>query len=560
MAPSAVRPVLFVVDCDPSSLDVLRSDLTRRFGGDFAVMGATSPEAALAALADCAKDRLPVALILVDASVAGLLTTAHELHPHAKRVLLVNRDYSADSPVVQAMTLGRVDYHIVRPWADDELMYGPVSDYLLSWATEQEPRFELFRIVGVEGDAKVRRLRDVMTRFSLPFRFYPSGTEPARRLLADAGLDGTRLPVMIRHDGHFFVDPTMPDLAHAIGVNVVSDIDDCEVAIIGAGPAGLTAAVYAASEGHDTILLEKAMSGGQAGTSPLIRNYPGFPHGVNGGLLMQRTCEQAWLMGTHIVFAQEVVALDVAGQVRVVRLAGGSEVRARVVVLATGIEWRRLGVPGVEAFLGAGVFYGAAVSESRAMRDQDVFIVGAGNSAGQAALHLARYARTVTLLVRGARLGTSMSSYLIRAIDSTANITVRLRTEVIGAAGPASLASLTLADRERGTVAEVPADALFIMIGGEPNTRWLPDSIARDPYGYVLTGRDLPDDVPGREHGEPLTLETSLPGVFAVGDVRYGSIKRVASAVGEGATVVRMAQEYLGGLVPQARPGQLAAR
>ena len=433
----------------------------------------------------------PVALLLVDDAASEFLARAHELHPRAKRVLLVDRDYSSTSPAVQAMALGRADYHIVRPWADDEMMYRAMSEYLSSWTREQEPNFEMFRIVAAEGDSRVLQLRDVMTRFSMPFGFYAVEREAGRRLLDEAGLDATRLPVVIRYDGQVMIDPSLPDLARAIGVSVKNDIDTCEVAIVGAGPAGLTAAVYAASEGLDTVLLEQAISGGQAGTSPLIRNYPGFPHGIGGGILMERTCEQAWLMGAHIVFAQQAVALERRGDDRVVRLLDGTEVRARAVVIATGIEWRRLGVPRLEALVGSGVFYGAAVSESRAMQDQDVFIVGAGNSAGQAALHLAKHARAVTLLVRGDSVAKSMSSYLVRAIESTPNVVVRHRTEVVDGAGDGRLERISLRIARRHEVEEVSAAALFIMIGGEPHTQWLPDEIARDAQGYLITGRDL---------------------------------------------------------------------
>ena len=547
MAQSPVPPVLFVVDQDPASLNLLLFDLSRRFGNSFTVMGETSPQAALAALRDRAVADQPVALLLVDDAASDLLVQAHELHPHAKRVLLVDRDYSSSSPAVQAMALRQADFHIVRPWTDDEMMYGPMSEYLSSWTREQEPNFELFRIVASEGDSSVLQLRDVMTRFSLPFGFYPVESAAGRRLLEEAGLDASRLPVVIRYDGQIIIEPSLPDLARAVGVNVKNDMDMCEVAIVGAGPAGLTAAVYAASEGLETVLLEEEVSGGQAGTSPLIRNYPGFPHGVNGGILMERTCEQAWLMGAHIVFAQQAVALERHGDLRVVRLLDGTELRARTVVLATGIEWRRLGVPRVEALLGSGVFYGAAVSESRAMQDRDVFIVGAGNSAGQAALHLAKHARVVTLLVRGDSLTKSMSTYLVRAIESTPNVVVRPRVEVLDGAGDGSLECLKLADRANDTIEEVAADALFIMIGGEPHTQWLPDDLARDAGGYLITGRDLLEQ-PGmlwQHDREPLTLETSMPGVFAAGDARQGSIKRVASAVGEGAAVVRMVHEYM---------------
>jgi thioredoxin reductase (NADPH) len=352
---------------------------------------------------------------------------------------------------------------------------------------------------------------------------------------------------MIRYDGQVTIDPNLPDLACAIGVNVRADVGECDLAIVGAGPAGLTAAVYAASEGLETVMLEQAISGGQAGTSPLIRNYPGFPHGVNGGVLMARTCEQAWLMGAHVVFAQEAIGLTERGDRRVVQLMDGTEISAPTIVIATGIAWRRLGVPSLEALVGAGVFYGAAAGESRAMEGQEVFIVGAGNSAGQAALSLAAHARRVTLVVRGTSFAASMSSYLVRTIQSTPNIVVRHRTEVVDGGGEGRLERLTLADRASDTVEDVAAAALFIMIGGEPHTQWLPDEIARDPNGYVLTGRDLQKQAPGRWElaRDPLPLETSLPGVFAAGDVRQGSIKRVASAVGEGATVVRLVHEYL---------------
>ena len=539
--------MLFVVDHDPKSLDVLLSDLTRRFGNSWRVRGETSRESAVAALQALAAANEPVALILVDDAGPDFLARAHELHPGAKRVLLVDRDYSSTSPAVQAMTLGRADYHIVRPWADHEMVYGAMSEYLSAWTREHEPNFEEFRIVGAEGDSRALQLRDVMTRFSMPFGFYAVESETGRRLLDQAGLDATHLPVVIRYDGQVTVDPSLPDLASAIGVSFKNDADTCDVAIVGAGPAGLTAAVYAASEGLDTVLLERTVSGGQAGTSPLIRNYPGFPHGINGGLLMGRTCEQAWLMGAHIVFAQQAVGLEPRGDRRAVRLLDGTELLARTVVIATGIEWRRLGVPRLEALVGSGVFYGAAVSESRAMQDQDVLLVGAGNSAGQAALDLAKHARAVTLVVRGDNFANSMSSYLVRGIESTPNVVVRHRTEVVDGVGDEVLEGVKLADRANGTVEEVPAAALFIMIGGEPHTRWLPDGIARDARGYVITDRDLLTQPEGHWEYDraPLMLETSMAGVFAAGDVRQGSIKRVASAVGEGATVVRLVHEHL---------------
>jgi thioredoxin reductase (NADPH) len=526
----AKAPVLFVLDRDRNSLDVLLSDLARRYGNDFTVTGETSPDAALSALREMAAANERVALLFADAAAADFMARAHELHPLAKRVLLVDRDYSSTSPAVQAIILGHADYHIVRPWPDAEVMYRAMSEYLSSWMREQEPTFEEFRIVAEANDSRLARVREVMTQFSMPFGVYSSESEEGRRLLDQAGLDSTRLPVAIRYDGQVTVEPDLSDLARAIGVNITNDVETCDVAIVGAGAAGLTAAVYAASDGLETVLLERSISGGQAAASPLIRNYPGFPHGVDGGQLMGRTCEQAWLMGAHIVFAQQAVALERRGDDRVVQLCDGTELRARAVVIATGIEWRRLGVPSLEALVGSGVFYGAAASEARAMEGQDVFIVGAGNSAGQAAMHLAKHARTVTLLARGDGLAKSMSSYLVRAIEATPNVVVRHHTDVVDGAGDGSLERITLADCVTGAREEVSATALFVVIGGDPKTGWLPDEVARDEQGYLITGRDL---------------ETSMPGVFAAGDVRQGSIKRVASAVGEGATVVRMVHDYL---------------
>jgi thioredoxin reductase (NADPH) len=549
-------PTLFVVVCDRGAVDVLVGDLDVRFGHDFEVHGEVAPDAALAELERMAAAHEQLALLLVDAGAYGVLPHAHELFPRAKRVLLVDRDYRATSPAVQALMLGQADYHLVRPWSNNESMYRAMTEFLASWTREHEPRYELFRIVASESDSRLPHLRETLRRFSMPFVFSPLEGEEGRHLLEEAGLDESSTPALIWHDGHVIVDPSLQDLARAIGASIENTTLTCDVAIVGAGPAGLTTAVYAASEGLETLLLEQTVSGGQAGSSPLIRNYPGFPHGVDGGLLMERTCEQAWLMGAHIVFTQQVMALEAEGDDRVLTLQDGSALRARAVVIATGIDWRRLGVPSVEALVGSGVYYGAAVSESRAMLGQDVFIVGAGNSAGQAALHLAKHARTVTVLVRGESFSRSMSAYLVRAIESTPNVIVRQGTQVVDAAGDGVLRRLTITDRRNGTTEEVPAAGLFIMIGGSPRTEWLPEQIVRDDQGYVITGRDLADEaVLGAPGYEPQMLETSIPGVFAAGDVRHGAIRRVASAVGEGATVVRMVHEHLRDLESRSAPG-----
>ena len=476
------RPVLFVIDDDAGVVHALREDLSRRFGEDFRVIGESSAAAGLAALRELADEHEPVALLIVDhdmTEMAGVdfLARAHDMHPLAKRVLLVERDYSARSPVVQAMTLGQADYHITKPWMLEQDLYREISEFLAEWAKDQEAGFELFHVIGRHQDRGTHELREMLTRFNVPFGFHAAGSEQGRDLLEEKGLDASRLPVMIRHDGYTMVEPTPAQIIEAVGGSVYNDVDECDVVIVGAGPAGLTAAVYAASEGLRTVVLDETCSGGQAGSSPMIRNYPGFPHGISGHELTRRACEQAWMFGAHLVFSQPAAGLERRGDDRVVHLADGHQIAARAVIVATGIAWRRLGVPRLEALVGSGVFYGAAGSEARAMEGRDVFVVGAGNSAGQTALHLARYARQVTMLVRGDSLARSMSDYLIREIEATPNITVRLHTEVTDGHGSDHLESLTLHDRLHDRTEQVPAAALFVLIGGEPRTQWLPDTI-----------------------------------------------------------------------------------
>ncbi|HET9898650.1 MAG TPA: FAD-dependent oxidoreductase [Streptosporangiaceae bacterium] len=548
----AVHPVIFMIDDDARVVGALRDDLSRRFGRDFHLIAETSPAAGLVQLAELARRRAQVALLIVDHEMAQMsgvdfLAAAHRQHPLAKRVLLVERDYSARSPVVQAMTLGQADYHITKPWVLEKDLYRALGEFLAGWAKDQQDGFDLFHLIGQPQQRETHELRALLSKFNEPFHFHDAASDDGRELLADRGIDASRLPVMIRHDGYAMVQPGQAQLIAAIGGSVANDVDACDIVIVGAGPAGLTAAVYAASEGLCTVVLEETVSGGQAGSSPKIRNYPGFPYGIGGDEFARRVCEQAWMFGAHMVFAQPTVGLECRGQDRVVQVAGGSQVTARTVIVAPGIAWRRLGVPSLERLVGAGVFYGAAGAEAPAMEGRDVYVVGAGNSAGQCTLHLARYARRVTLLVRGDNLARSMSDYLITEIEATPNVTVRLRTEVTGGHGPEQLGGLTLHDKSRGELEQVPADGLFVLIGGEPRTSWLPSEVQLD-RGYILTGRDVVTDARGASWPAgrpPLPLETSIPGVFAAGDARYRSIKRVASAVGDGATAVRLAHEYL---------------
>ena len=379
-----------------------------------------------------------------------------------------------------------------------------------------------FRIVGPAHSRGAHRLRDDLSRIGVPYRFFDNGSDQGRRLLREHHLDDAQVPVVVCRDGSALVDPSHTDLMRTLGFRPDPGVRSCDVAVIGAGPAGLAAAVYAASEGLSTLIVEPDLPGGQAGTSSLIRNYLGFPHGLSGENLANRAIEQAWLFGADTMLAW-ADGLTAQGPQRVVRLAGGRQVAARTVIIATGVTWRRLGVPALEALVGAGVFYGAARAEARSMAGRDVYIIGAGNSAGQAAIHLAKYAASVTMVVRGPGLRATMSNYLVTEISKTANIHLRAGTEVIDGQGHCSVETLTLHQRATGTTDTVPAAALFVMIGAEPHTNWLEGSVRRDDEGFILTGRDMhlagelanrwPLDRP------PLPLETSMPGAFAAGDV-----------------------------------------
>jgi thioredoxin reductase (NADPH) len=550
------QPVFLVIAENGSVREGLSADLRRRFEADYRVVGVASPTTALTMLTELAHASQDVTLLIADERLTEMgavdfLERAHELHPAAKRVLLVERgDWSSAHPAITAMALGQIDYHLYNPWRPlERILYAAVSEFLAAWEKSREPTAVAFRIVGAEQSRRSHELRDVLTRSGVPYWFFDQNAAEGRALLREVGLDGSRLPVAVYFDGTVLIEPSFPDIAAKLGLQTRPSVDTCDVAIIGAGPAGLAAAVYAASEGLSTLVLEPAVPGGQAGTSSLIRNYLGFPRGLSGEDLTNRALEQAWLFGSHLVVSQSATRLTARGSARAVQTTDGSEVTARTVVLATGVSWRRLGLPALEALIGAGVFYGAAASEARAMSDRNAFVVGAGNSAGQAAIHLAKYAACVTMVVRGADLSSSMSDYLVTEISKTPNIDVRLRTEIFDGGGRTHLETLTLRNRDSDAIEVTPAAALFLMIGAEPHTEWLGDPIERDDHGFILTGRDLyrTRALPAGWSLErpPLPLETSLPGVFAAGDVRYGSTKRVASAVGEGAVAIQLVHEYL---------------
>lgn len=549
------KPTVLVVDRTPDGLRAFADALRWRFGNDYDIATAATASQALELLEARARGGAPVALVIVDQQLPGvgcieLLRRAHAVHPGAGRAVSVPMSDAAgmgeaNAQLMRAAVLGQVDFSILKGWESaEEWLYPQVQDALSTWAIAHRPRHEHIRLVGEQWSPRSHHLRDLMTRNTLPFGFYAADSEAGRQLLAEHGLDASRLPVAIFFDGRVLVDPDDRALAEAFGVRTRPGGEGCDVAIVGAGPAGLAAAVYGASEGLRTVVIEPEALGGQAGASSRIRNYLGFPRGVSGAELTSRAYAQARLFGADFVFTQRATALAASGDARVVTLSDGTALSTRAVVIATGVSYRRLGIAGLDRLVGMGVFYGAAAAEARALAGEQVVVVGAGNSAGQAALHLARFAARVTLLVRGESLAASMSDYLIREIGSNARVDVRLRTRPVDGAGDGRLEGVVVEDARTGRREDLSAAAMFVLIGAEPHTEWLRDTLQRDPAGYLETGVDVsPDAWPlGRP---PMLLETSVPGVFAVGDVRHGSVKRVAAAVGEGSVAIGSVHAYL---------------
>jgi thioredoxin reductase (NADPH) len=446
------------------------------------------------------------------------------------------------------MALGELDYWIHRRWEPvEEILYPIVGDLLADWSrATRRPRYETVRVIGEATAPRSHELRSLLERSMLPYGFYPHDSGEGRRLLKDVGQDGTRLPVVIIADEHVLLAPSNSEVLAPLGVKTRPAHAAYDVVVVGAGPAGLSSAVYAASEGLRTLILEPEAAGGQAAASSRIRNYLGFPRGISGGMLAMWAFQQAVLFGAEFVY-QAASQLKAHGAEYVVSLDDGSEVRARAVIVSTGVSYRRLNVPGEDRFVGSGVFYGAASSELPAVRGQHVFVVGGGNSAGQAAIHLAAHASDVTLLVRGDSLAESMSDYLIRELDVISNVTIRIRTRVAEVRGTGRLEALRLQDTLTGEVETVAAGAIFLLIGGRPRTQWLRGVVDQDSHGYLLTGRNCVTAPGGRVmlQTSRALLETSAAGVFAAGDVRHGSVKRVATAVGEGAMAVRFVHEFL---------------
>ncbi len=552
------RPVLMIVDDAPDALSEMLDALARRFGGDYRVVSQLSPDAALADLERIREAGDRVALVIADQwlgdGMNGLdfLGRAHEIHPTAQRALLVDWwDRSAVPAILQGCALGQLENYLHKPWHPPEVyLYPVVSKFLAAWTRAYGPRLELVNVVFAPPSPRAQQIHEMLERNGIPHGYHTVGSERAESLMQRSNLDGGRMPAVILPDGHVLADPTNREILDALGagdLDVISGSDcACEVVIVGAGPAGLAAAVYAASEGLSTIVVEREAIGGQASTSTLIRNYLGFPDGISGGDLTQKAYEQAWLFGAKFLFAREVLNLRASGANRILSLSDDIEVVARTVVIATGARYRRLGIPSVERFEEAGVSYVTPL-DLRFIEGTElgVFVTGGGNSAGQAVMHFARHGIKCTLLVRGASISLGMSDYLVQEIRHAPEIDVRERTEVIGAEGDHMLERLVLRDCASGAIETVPARMLFVLIGVEPHTDWLDDTVQRNRSGFLLTGVDVDRRAGWPLERRPVRLETSIPGVYAVGDVRLGSFKRVASAVGEGANVVPYIHEYL---------------
>ena len=550
---STARTVIVTVDDDPGVSRAVARDLRRRYGEQHRIVRAESGDAALDALREMRLRGDEVAVIVADYRMPGMngiefLERAMDLYPTARRVLLTA--YADTGAAIDAINVVDLDHYLLKPWDPPEEKLYPVLDELLSkWQEEERRPVHVTKLVGHRWSARSSEVREFLARNQVAYRWYESEGPDGQRLLAAAQADGLRLPVVITPDGEALVEPTDAELATRVGLATTPSKDFYDLIVIGGGPAGLGAAVYGASEGLRTVLVERTATGGQAGQSSRIENYLGFPDGVSGAQLTERARRQATRFGAEVLTTRDVVGLDVNGSARTVRFSDGGTIDAHTVILATGVSYRQLDAPGLEEMTGRGVYYGSALTEATACTGQDIYMVGGANSAGQAAVYLARHAKSVTILVRGSALERSMSYYLIQQIREIGNISVRTCTEVIGAGGSDHLEWLTLRDTTTGATETVDAGWLFLFIGAAPLTDWLDGVVNRDQRGFVVAGPDLSaegDRPRGWELDRaPYHLETSVPGVFVAGDARAESAKRVASAVGEGAMAVMLVHRYL---------------
>ena len=552
------QAAIVIVCCETGAREILTWELSKRYGADYQIAACEGPAELDAWMRDLAVAGLPVALVIggvgaQDPDGIEVLAAVRQIDPAALRVAAVRwGDWESVRSIFDAVTLGKIDHWVTRPVQNPaEEFHRSITEFLREWSSRRGGGFEAVRVIGERWSARSLELRDLFSRHRVPAGFYDATSQHGRQVLHELGLQSPELPVveiLFGVERKALANPSNLQVADAFGIMTPMSAEEVfDVAVVGAGPAGLAAAVSASSEGLRTVVVEHEAVGGQAGTSSMIRNYPGFAQGISGSRLAQETWQQAWTLGTTFLYMRQAEGLSSEDGRYRLPLSDGGVLTSRTVVIATGAAYRRLGIPGLEALQGRGVFYGAAVSEAPAMRGRNVFVAGGGNSAGQTALHMAKWANQVTVLVRGQSLADSMSDYLIREIDVTPNVDVCYRVRVADGTGTSHLESLVLEDTASGARRNIPADALFILIGSQPRTQWLGDSLARDQGGFILTGPDLPGDTtahwpPGRP---PLPLETSLPGVFAAGDVRWGSVKRVASAVGEGAVTIPLIHRYL---------------
>ena len=541
------RPLILAVDEDADALERITGEL-QRYARDYRVTCGPSTEAALTQL-EALRDRdAAVAIVLAargtqELKGEKLLELVHHLHPHAKRALLIPWGGWADEETADAirtaMARGHMDYYALKPWSTpDELFHRLVSEFLQEWRRQNAPGRRELTIVADPWSPRGYELRNLLARNGVPHAFHTPKSDEGLEFLRACSQEGAEVPVVLLPDGSALVDPGAADLAQH-GTRMRTELDEPEtydVVIVGAGPAGLAASVYASSEGLSALVVERESIGGQAGSSTRIRNYLGFSRGLSGAELAQRAYQQAWVFGATFLLTREVTGIRGDGDLHRIALSGGDEVEARSVVLAMGVSYIRLDVPALTAFEGTGVFYGSSPSEARQFTGGDVFVVGGANSAGQAAIHLARYASSVTLVCRGASLGARMSRYLLDEIASKDNIHIRSLTRVVDAAGDERLEQLTLSGPDGDET--VSADALYLLIGAEPHTAWLPAEVERDQRGFVVAASDY---------------ETSVPGIFAIGDVRAGSVKRVASGVGEGSVVIQHVHRHLEQVAERAR-------
>ena len=540
------RPYIMILDDEPAALTAMLDALARRFGGDYQVVSHLQVTTALAELEKIKQDGNQVALIIADQWMpemtgAEFLQRAHIVHPSAQRALLIAwGDKEASSIVLQACSFGQMENYILKPWFPPEVhLYPLVEEFLSDWVRENRPMMELVRVIGTDPSPRAIEITLFFERNGIPCGFYPVESPEGKEYLQQAGVDGSRLPVVITFEGRCMIDPSNAELADEFGMSELEETT-CDLTIVGAGPAGLSAGVYSASEGLRTIFVERDVVGGQAGSSSLIRNYLGFPRGISGGELTRRAYQQAWLFGAKYALARAATGLRAKGFDRIIKLDDGTEIVSRAVLIATGANYRRLNIPSLERFTGAGLYY-VTGGMGRMFKDKDVFVAGAGNSAGQAVSYLAKFARKVTLLVRGETLEKRMSDYLIQDISRLPNVEVRLQCEAIDGNGQTRLEEIIVKSHSTGKTEKLPLAAFFVMIGALPHTEWLSNSVQRDTHGFIITGSDISQ----KSSRQPLRFETSLPGVFAAGDVRHASVKRVASAVGEGSVAIHFIHDYL---------------